>query len=217
VLRLRCAVLCCAVLCYAALCCAALCARATSPFAISPSPPEINHTPNQPHRPAPHTTTHPVPLINRTTNRTTPQLSGFHVPPGCWDAKVIDALRPGADEMVLPKSTSSVFSSTTLHYGELGPPAGRGEGVSLGRAGGGGGAWKLQDPSLLRDSHLRIPPPNRNQSTTPKTQPTDHPQNQPRPRRHPLINRPRPPPTTTRATAPPPPPQSCATWGATAT
>ncbi|GBF97518.1 isochorismatase [Raphidocelis subcapitata] len=44
------------------------------------------------------------------------KLSGFHVPPGCWDAQVIDELKPGLDELVLPKTTSSVFSSTTLHY-----------------------------------------------------------------------------------------------------
>ncbi|KAI8475641.1 MAG: isochorismatase [Monoraphidium minutum] len=44
------------------------------------------------------------------------KLSGFHVPPGCWDAQVIAELAPSEDEIVLPKTTSSVFSSTTLHY-----------------------------------------------------------------------------------------------------
>lgn len=44
------------------------------------------------------------------------QISGFHVPPASWDALVLDSIRPGEDEMVLPKSSSSVFASTTLHY-----------------------------------------------------------------------------------------------------
>ena len=43
------------------------------------------------------------------------KISGFHVPPGCWDAQVLDEINPGGDEIVLPKSSSSVFSSTVLH------------------------------------------------------------------------------------------------------
>lgn len=43
-------------------------------------------------------------------------ISGFHVPPGSWDARVLEGLGPGPDDMVLPKTSSSVFSSTTLHY-----------------------------------------------------------------------------------------------------
>jgi ureidoacrylate peracid hydrolase len=90
------------------------------------------------------------------------KLSGFHVPPGCWDAQVpgraqdrgapectregdaprrwpgcnrsarppprpprrqvIDELSPGDDEVVLPKTTSSVFGSTMLHYSERAGP-----------------------------------------------------------------------------------------------
>jgi ureidoacrylate peracid hydrolase len=50
------------------------------------------------------------------------KLSGLHVPKGSWDAKVIDELRPAEDEIVLGKTSSSVFISTNLHYilGNLG-------------------------------------------------------------------------------------------------
>lgn len=50
------------------------------------------------------------------------KISGFNVPRGSWDAKVINDLAPGEDEIVLPKTSSSVFISTNLHYimGNLG-------------------------------------------------------------------------------------------------
>jgi ureidoacrylate peracid hydrolase len=50
------------------------------------------------------------------------KVSNLHVPKGSWDAKVIDELRPADDEMVLGKTSSSVFISTNLHYvlGNLG-------------------------------------------------------------------------------------------------
>ena len=50
------------------------------------------------------------------------KVSRLHVPRGCFDAKVIDELKPGEDEMVLGKTSSSVFISTNLHYilGNLG-------------------------------------------------------------------------------------------------
>jgi ureidoacrylate peracid hydrolase len=50
------------------------------------------------------------------------KVSKLHVPKGSWDAKVIDELAPGPDEMVLGKTSSSVFISTNLHYilGNLG-------------------------------------------------------------------------------------------------
>jgi len=50
------------------------------------------------------------------------KVSGLHVPKGSWDAKVIDELIPAADEMVIGKTSSSVFISTNLHYilGNLG-------------------------------------------------------------------------------------------------
>ncbi|GAB4347207.1 MAG: cysteine hydrolase [Oricola sp.] len=44
------------------------------------------------------------------------KITGFNVPRGSWDGKVIDELRPGEDEIVLPKSSSSVFVSTHIDY-----------------------------------------------------------------------------------------------------
>lgn len=44
------------------------------------------------------------------------KITGFHVPKGSWDGKVIDELAPGDDEIVLPKSSSSVFVSTHIDY-----------------------------------------------------------------------------------------------------
>ncbi len=44
------------------------------------------------------------------------KITGFNVPKGSWDGKVIDALEPGEDEIVLPKSSSSVFVSTHIDY-----------------------------------------------------------------------------------------------------
>jgi len=44
------------------------------------------------------------------------KITGFNVPKGAWDGKVIDALQPGDDEIVLPKSSSSVFVSTNIDY-----------------------------------------------------------------------------------------------------
>lgn len=44
------------------------------------------------------------------------KISGFNVPRGSWDARVIDAIRPGDDEIDLPKSSSSVFVSTNIDY-----------------------------------------------------------------------------------------------------
>lgn len=41
---------------------------------------------------------------------------GFDVPKGSWDGRVIDALKPEDDEIVLPKSASSVFISTNIDY-----------------------------------------------------------------------------------------------------
>jgi ureidoacrylate peracid hydrolase len=50
------------------------------------------------------------------------KVSGLSVPKGSWDAKVIDELRPSDDEIVLGKTSSSVFISTNIHYllGNLG-------------------------------------------------------------------------------------------------
>lgn len=44
------------------------------------------------------------------------KISGFHLPKGCWDSKVIDEIQPINDEIVIPKTSSSVFISTNIHY-----------------------------------------------------------------------------------------------------
>ena len=44
------------------------------------------------------------------------KITGFHVPKGSWDGKVIDAVAPQGDEIVLPKTSSSVFISTHIDY-----------------------------------------------------------------------------------------------------
>ena len=44
------------------------------------------------------------------------KITGFNVPKGSWDGKVIDELAPGDDEIVLAKSSSSVFVSTHIDY-----------------------------------------------------------------------------------------------------
>ena len=42
--------------------------------------------------------------------------SGFHFPPGSPETRVIPELAPGPDEMVLPKTSSSLFNSTIFEY-----------------------------------------------------------------------------------------------------
>lgn len=44
------------------------------------------------------------------------KISGLVVPTGSWDAKVIDEIAPMDDEMVFPKTSSSVFISTNIDY-----------------------------------------------------------------------------------------------------
>ncbi len=44
------------------------------------------------------------------------KITGFHVPRGSWDGQVLDAIAPGDDEIVLPKTSSNVFVSTNLDY-----------------------------------------------------------------------------------------------------
>jgi ureidoacrylate peracid hydrolase len=44
------------------------------------------------------------------------KITGFHVPKGAWDAQVLDAIAPEGDEIVLPKTSSSVFISTNIDY-----------------------------------------------------------------------------------------------------
>ena len=50
------------------------------------------------------------------------KITGFNVPRGSWDAQVLAAIAPEEDEMVFPKTSSSVFISTNIHYilGNLG-------------------------------------------------------------------------------------------------
>lgn len=50
------------------------------------------------------------------------KISGFHIPKGSSDGKVVDEIKPLDDEIVLKKSSSSPFISTNLHYilGNLG-------------------------------------------------------------------------------------------------
>jgi nicotinamidase-related amidase len=44
------------------------------------------------------------------------KITGFLVPKGAWDGKVIDEIAPADDEIVLPKGSSSVFVSTHIDY-----------------------------------------------------------------------------------------------------
>jgi ureidoacrylate peracid hydrolase len=44
------------------------------------------------------------------------KITGFHVPKGSADAHMVDELAPGGDEMVFPKTSSSVFISTNIDY-----------------------------------------------------------------------------------------------------
>lgn len=44
------------------------------------------------------------------------KLSGIFVAKGAWEGKVIDAVAPAADDIVLPKTSSGVFNSTNIDY-----------------------------------------------------------------------------------------------------
>ncbi|HEY1935367.1 MAG TPA: isochorismatase family cysteine hydrolase [Acetobacteraceae bacterium] len=44
------------------------------------------------------------------------RISGLFVPRGSWDARVLDDIAPAEDEIVLPKTSSSVFISTNIDY-----------------------------------------------------------------------------------------------------
>jgi ureidoacrylate peracid hydrolase len=50
------------------------------------------------------------------------KITGFNVPKGSWDAQVMEVIQPMDDEIVFPKTSSSVFISTNIHYilGNLG-------------------------------------------------------------------------------------------------
>jgi len=44
------------------------------------------------------------------------KLSNFFIAKGSWEAKVFDALKPGEDDIVLPKTSSGLFNSTNVEY-----------------------------------------------------------------------------------------------------
>jgi ureidoacrylate peracid hydrolase len=44
------------------------------------------------------------------------KITGFNVPKGSADARMVSELAPGADEIVFPKTSSSVFISTNIDY-----------------------------------------------------------------------------------------------------
>jgi ureidoacrylate peracid hydrolase len=44
------------------------------------------------------------------------KITGFNVPKDSWDGKVIDEIAPRGDEIVMPKTSSSVFISTHIDY-----------------------------------------------------------------------------------------------------
>jgi ureidoacrylate peracid hydrolase len=44
------------------------------------------------------------------------KITGFNVPKGSHDARVVDALAPAGDEIMFPKTSSSVFISTNIDY-----------------------------------------------------------------------------------------------------
>jgi nicotinamidase-related amidase len=44
------------------------------------------------------------------------KVSGIHLPPGSADARVIDAVAPAPDEIVLKKTASGAFGATNLDY-----------------------------------------------------------------------------------------------------
>ncbi len=44
------------------------------------------------------------------------KLSGFFIAKGSWEAKVVEQVAPGRDEILLPKTSSGVFNSTNIDY-----------------------------------------------------------------------------------------------------
>lgn len=44
------------------------------------------------------------------------KITGFSVPKGSWDAEVLDAIAPENDEIIIPKTASSVFNATNIEY-----------------------------------------------------------------------------------------------------
>ena len=44
------------------------------------------------------------------------KITGIDVPPGSWDAQVLDEIAPADDEMIFRKTSSNVFISTNIDY-----------------------------------------------------------------------------------------------------
>lgn len=44
------------------------------------------------------------------------KITGFHVPKGTWGARVLEPIAPVGDEIVIPKTASSVFNATSVEY-----------------------------------------------------------------------------------------------------
>lgn len=44
------------------------------------------------------------------------KISGLNFPKGCWEAKVIDAVGPEGDEIIIPKTASGIFNATNIEY-----------------------------------------------------------------------------------------------------
>jgi len=44
------------------------------------------------------------------------KITGFNVPRGSWDGQVLEAIAPAGDEIVIPKTASSVFNATNIEY-----------------------------------------------------------------------------------------------------
>jgi nicotinamidase-related amidase len=44
------------------------------------------------------------------------KLSDFFFAKGSWEGKVLEAIAPGEDELVIPKTSSSLFNSTNIDY-----------------------------------------------------------------------------------------------------
>jgi nicotinamidase-related amidase len=44
------------------------------------------------------------------------KLSKFWIAKGSWEGKVLDALKPARDDIVIPKTSSSVMNSTNIEY-----------------------------------------------------------------------------------------------------
>src|SRR5438105_10044694 len=44
------------------------------------------------------------------------KISRIDVPPGSWEARVLDEIAPGDDEMIFRKTSSNVFISTNIDY-----------------------------------------------------------------------------------------------------